>query len=440
MKSNSKIMTIIAHEYLSKVKTKGFIIGTIIGPILMLIVMVVPSLIGYLSSKEDTKKIAISDKTQLIAPQLLELNNKIYYISNAEQNLLKDSVKNNLLDGYALISEDFLESGKAFIFTTGGGDLSFGGKLTDDLNSIRRKEIINRSGIDTLLLQKVQSSVDLQELTINNDSKGSVEKNQSEVFAILGFAAGFFIYIMMLMYGSLVMRGVIEEKANRIVEVIASSVRPIDIMFGKVFGIGLVGLTQMLFWLVMGGIILMAAGPILQSIAPEAGNMLSSASSVSSVNGMPVVSDGFTIPSISIWVVLAFIFFFLAGYFIYATLFAAVGSAVDQEQDAAQLQTPITITIIIPFLFISAVMTNPNGTLPTILSMVPFFSPMIMLARIVVTDGQLPLWQVLTSMGLCLLTLYGCIWAAAKIYRVGILMYGKKPKLSDLLKWLRAAK
>jgi len=168
--------------------------------------------------------------------------------------------------------------------------------------------------------------------------------------------------------------------------------------------------------------------------------MLSQTQSMNQVSGMPVISEGFTIPSISIWVVLSFIFFFLAGYFIYSTLFAAVGSAVDQEQDAAQLQTPITLTIIIPFLFISAVMTNPNGTLSTILSMIPFFSPMLMLARIVVTDGQLPLWQVLTSMALCIITLYGCIWAAARIYRVGILMYGKKPKISDLLKWLKAAK
>ncbi len=433
---NSKIWTIIAHEYTSKVKTKGFIIGTLIGPILMLAVMVVPALVMYMSHNEVTKKIAIVDNTGKFGSELLKMNKDIYYLSNCSIKQLQDSVRNELSDGYLVIDTNFIESGKALVYTIGGGGISFKEKIENNLNDIRRKEIITNSGIDTSIYNKIQTGVSVNEMTISKEVGGKIESGGSEFYAIVGYIVGFFIYMMMLMYGSMVMRGVIEEKANRIIEVLASSAKPFEIMFGKVVGIGLVGLTQMTFWILMSAGIFAFSGPIIQMFSPQDAMM----SQVGTVNGMPNLPGGFQIQAISIWVIFAIIFFFLAGYFIYSTLFAAVGSAVDQEQDAAQLQTPISMLIIIPFLFMTAVISNPNGTMATVLSLIPFFSPMLMLARIVVTDGQLPLWQVIFSIVACILTFLGCIWASAKIYRTGILMYGKKPSIKDLIKWLRLAK
>ena len=438
---NSKIMTIIAHEYTSKVKSKGFIIGTLIGPIIMLAVMVVPALVMYMSHNEASKKIAVVDNTGKFGNSLMKLNKDIYYSTNANTKQLEDSLRNKLSDGYLLINNDFVETGKALVFTLGGGGISFNEKIETDLDNLRRKEIICNSGIDTTIYNKIQSSVSINEITISKEVGGKAEKSSSEFYAIIGYIVGFFIYMMMLMYGSMVMRGVIEEKANRIIEVLASSAKPFEIMFGKVVGIGLVGLTQMTFWILMSAVIFAFSGPIIQMFAPQADMMQQVGSmNMQNMSNMPQLPGGFHIPSISIWVIFAIIFFFLAGYFIYSTLFAAVGSAVDQEQDAAQLQMPISMLIIIPFLFMSAVISNPNGTLATVLSMIPFFSPMLMLARIVVTDGQLPLWQVLFSIVACIGTFILCIWGASKIYRTGILMYGKKPTIKDLIKWLRLAK
>lgn len=437
--NNSKIMTIISHEYMSKVKSKGFIIGTLLGPILMLAVMVIPALVMYLSHNETSKKIAIIDNSQKFGAELAKLDNKIYYMTNSNPKQLDDSLRQNLTDGYMVIDSNFVESGNAMIFTIGGGGISFKEKIERSLDQLRRKEIIKNSGIDTVIYNKIQSGVNINEVAISKEAGGKAEQSSSEFYAIVGYIVGFFIYFMMLMYGSMVMRGVIEEKANRIIEVIASSAKPFEIMFGKVVGIGLVGLTQMTFWIGMSAVILAFSAPIMQAFG-IGGDAIAASQMNAMGSNMPQLPGGFQIPAISIWVVFAIIFFFLAGYFIYSTLYAAIGSAVDQEQDAAQLAMPITMLIIIPFLAISAVVANPNGTVATVMSLIPFFSPMLMLARIVVTDGQLPIWQVLFSIIACILTFLGCIWFAAKIYRTGILMYGKKPTFKDIFKWLRLAK
>ncbi len=237
--------------------------------------------------------------------------------------------------------------------------------------------------------------------------------------------------MMMFIYGASVMRGVIEEKANRIIEVMASSVKSFELMMGKVVGLGLLGLTQLTFWVFLGAIVFLIKGDIVSLfVSPEmqmAANM-----GQQSPDFATTISN---LPTPDIGIVLGFFFYFLSGYFIYATLFAAIGSAVDQESDAQQLQFPVMMPLIIPMLFIQYIMSNPESVLSVVFSLFPFFSPILMIVRIASTE--VPLWQIGLSVALMVITFFFCIWLAAKIYRIGILMYGRKPSFKDLIKWAR---
>jgi ABC-2 type transport system permease protein len=221
-----------------------------------------------------------------------------------------------------------------------------------------------------------------------------------------------FIYTTILTYGVSVMRGVIEEKQSRIVEVVVSSVRPFHMLMGKVVGIGLVGLTQYLIW-VGSAALLMAFGVSL------------------------LASRGVTLPPISAGLLVSFIVFFVLGYFLFATIYAMVGSLVTTEEDAQGIQFPVMMLIIVPMMIFWVVMRNPGGTTAVVLSMIPFFAPTLMMLRIAMISP--PLWQVLLSMAFMVVAIVGAVWLAAKIYRVGILMYGKRPSLAEIGRWLRYA-
>ena len=311
--------------------------------------------------------------------------------------------------------------------------MGFVGNIDRIMSDFLRRERLLKNGTDTNVIRLVEQGAEIQtrKVTQKGTQKGT-EKDYTEVYAGLGYFLGFFIYFMMLMYGSIVMRSVIEEKANRIIEVIASSVKPKEIMLGKVIGIGSLGLSQVLIWVGASVILMAVAGPIISSFMPSQQTM---------TQGMNIAVQPkmpFDIPNISISIYVAFIFYFLSGYFIYSMMFAAIGSAVDQETDAQQLQTIVMLPIILPIFFMTAIITNPDGTLAIILSLIPFFAPILMIVRIAAT--QVPIWQIVLSVLLILGTFFGLLWSAAKIYRTGILMYGKKPKLGDIIKWLRLAK
>jgi ABC-2 type transport system permease protein len=220
----------------------------------------------------------------------------------------------------------------------------------------------------------------------------------------------FFIYISVLMYGLFVMRGVIEEKQSRIVEVLVSSVKPTQMMLGKVIGIGAVGLTQFGVW-TLSVLLLTTFG-------------------VSAFS-----SRGVTMPNIPISLLVYFVVYFLLGYFLYATLYAMVGSTVSSEEDAQQAQIPVTMLLVVPMLIFNMIIANPTSGASIGLSMVPFFAPTLMMMRIAVVNP--PLWQILLSMGIMVATILGCVWISARIYRVGILMYGKRPSIAELGRWLR---
>jgi ABC-2 type transport system permease protein len=266
-----------------------------------------------------------------------------------------------------------------------------------------------------------------------------VEADSSQASAMVGYIGGFMIYMLIFLYGTMVMRGVVEEKANRIIEVIASSARPFEIMMGKVVGIGLVGLTQLVLWVALGSLVTMGVGALIApSVSPETLNQVQQMQANNPSQGMglggALAASGIVLPNISVVSILMFIFNFFAGYFLYASLFAAVGSAVDQESDANSLTFPITLPVILTMLFIGNVIAAPNGTFAVVASMIPLFSPILMTVRVAATD--VPAWQLLTSIALSIGGFFGAIWLASRIYRIGILSYGKKPTLKEIVRWI----
>lgn len=430
---SSKISTIIQHEFLSKVKSKTFLISTLLAPLGIIAMIAIVAFVTIISKDDTNKKLAVLDKTDGIGMQLVQRDTSKYFLTDKAEAELNQEIIDDKLDGYIIISEDILKSGNVYVYTSGGGGLGLISNIDNNLSKIVRREQLSQIGADQEIINIVEKGVNIETKKITE--KGE-EEDHSEIFAGIGYFLGFVIYGLMFVYGGMVMRGVIEEKANRIVEIIASSAKPFEIMMGKVLGIGLVGLLQVTIWIILGAIALAAAGVIIpQFMDTPDPEMISQAMQASGgMAASPMTQPGFQMPEIGIGVVIAFVFYFLAGYFIYATLFAAVGSAVDQEQDAAQLQMPITIPIIIPILFIANVMSNPDGTLAVVLSLIPFFTPILMMVRVAATD--VPIWQIALSVILPILTFLGSLWVAAKIYRVGILMYGKKPSFKDLYKWI----
>ncbi|MDQ1266264.1 MAG: hypothetical protein QG635_1416 [Bacteroidota bacterium] len=428
----SKIWTIIKHEYMTKLKSKGFIIGTFLGPFFLLLFFGVIFLVAWLSQGSGEKKLAILDKTGKFGAELVSMDSAKYFLTNENEETLQNKVLDEELDGYLIISADIFKSGEVKCYTGGGGGIGYIQALRSRIDDVIRKNRLLEAGVSQEIIDFVDKGIDVKTEKV---TKKGTEKDYTEIYAVIGYVLGFSIYILMFMYGSFVMRGVIEEKANRIVEIIASSAKPFEIMFGKVVGIGAVGLTQVLFWIIIVAAVLYVAEPVINMLMGDPKLMKDSMAIAAQGQSIP---ENFEIPYISPLLGVAFVFYFLSGYFIYSTLFAAVGSAVDQESDAASLQTPITMPIIIPMLFIPYLMSNPDGTLSIILSLIPFFSPILMMVRLAASN--VPVWQIALSVILMISTFFGTLWVTSKIYRVGILMYGKKVKIKDLIKWVRLAK
>lgn len=457
----SKIWTIITHEYITKVKSKGFIIGTFLGPVILLLFFGIVIAVNILSVDDTSKKLGIVDKSNLIASELIILDKTKYFlIENKTIEDLNKEVLIDKLDGYVVINQDIIEKSEVTIYSKGGGGSGLVTALENNLEEIIRNIRLKNLGItkDNIEFIDKPTIVNTEKVT----EKG-VEKDFTEAFAFIGYLLGFAIYMLIFIYGGFVSRAVIEEKANRIVEIMVSSVKPFELMFGKVIGIAFVGLTQIAAWIIMFIAVSTVAGIVATSILGDEQNKKEFASQIqenvgkmnsnnpmqnhlmgSQLNGKEMESQEVkvakmlqNIPKISPLLVIGFLFYFLIGYLIYSTLFAAVGSAVDQESDATQLQMPVSMPVIIPILVIPQVMSNPDSTLSVVMSLIPLFTPILMTVRIAATT--VPIWQILLSVVLCLLTFLGALWVSAKIYKIGILMTGKKPSFKDLIKWIRVS-
>ena len=426
----NNILLIIQREYLSRVRKKSFLIMTLLTPFLMAGIVVVPTYLAMNSTEE--RNIAILDESNLLP--VLEATDEITHFHYVEGNI--ETEKENLDSEvfYALVhippSESLEElKNKITIYSDKQVSLSVRGQIENLIENKAEKIKLAEAGIDPQTLKDANIRFELN--TIILGAEGEEATGNAEASLGIGFVSGFLIYIFIFMYGAMVMRGVIEEKTNRIVEVIISSVKPFQLMMGKIVGVALVGLTQFVLWMLLTLVLTtVAEGFVLSSPemmannfqdAPmEKGMMMNQVSTA--FGGIPLGQLAF-----------AFLFYFLGGYLLYSSLFAAVGSAVDQEADTQQFMLPITIPLVLSFIMMQFIIDNPDGSLAYWFSMIPLTSPIIMMVRI---PFGVPTGELLLSMGILVAGFIFTTWIAAKIYRTGILMYGKKVNYKELWKWL----
>ncbi len=421
----TKVGVIIRHEFLTRIRSKAFLIATLLAPVGMLVLIVVP-IISTMLTEETAKTVAVRDPQHHIDQLLVKNDSAMFFSTMLSVDSLKSLVKNKTIAAYVVVPERVDGSDTTTLYSSGGGGLMFYGKVEDAVKAAVRRQRLYDRGADTSMISVLNQEVSY---TTKKVSDKGVEKDSGEALAVVGYILGFMIYMMMFIYGGVVMRAVLEEKTNRIVEIIASSAKPFEIMLGKIAGVGAMGLVQIVLWIGLSMMMTTFAAPLLRDLMHA--NAQATAHGVQAAQGgMP----DFAIPSISPWIIIMFVFYFLSGYFLYASLFAAVAAGADQEQDMQSLQLPITLPLIIPMLFIGNIISNPDGTMAVVLSMIPLFTPVLMIVRIAAT--QVPLWQIVGSTVLLVATFLGAVWAAGRIYRVGILSYGKKASYGDMLRWL----
>jgi len=297
--------------------------------------------------------------------------------------------------------------------------------------------------IEPVRYEHLQQLAKAESATIQIDEKGVEKEHDAMVNQMFGMMCGIIIYFIIIMFASQVLRGVLEEKSNRIVEVLISSVKPMQLLIGKIVGIALVGLTQLVIWMALSGAILLGvqlvapnifSSDTVETLAETPGVNVPDTSSLNgtSVNIFEMIQNYFTVSFGTI--ILSFVFFFVVGYLIYSTLYAATGSVVDSESDSQQYTMPITIPLILAIVFVPSISTNPDGALAFWLSMIPLTSPIAMMVRL---PSGVHAWELFLSMGLALAFLVFCIWFAAKVYRIGIMTYGKKPSWGTIFRWLK---
>lgn len=430
MKNNSKFWTITKHEYITRVRSKGFIISTILVPVSVLIIALSPIFLTMLSLEQTEMKILILDKTSLgIGKAIVSNSPEKFSITNEDTTFLNQKIISGDIDAYIYLDDTVFETYKIPVYTKGGGGFGFLELIDNVVGKELYKQKLIKFGLDAETIKIIERDFEIEKKKV---TKEGLEKDYSTFSSVLGYIMAFLVYFMLALYGNTVMRGVIEEKSNRIIEILVSSTKPKDILFGKVTGIGAVGLTQILIWIVFGIIIIFSLPGILSIF--QSSNTIE----MSSISNQEIQQfKSFEIPPINIWLGITFILYFLLGYFLYSTLYAGIGSAVDQEQDAQYLSIPVLVPLILPILFSPYILANPNGILSVILSIFPFFSPILMIIRIASTS--VPWWEILLSFTLMTLTFWFAIWMSSKIYRVGILIYGKKPNVREIWRWAREA-
>ena len=455
------IKTVIAREYSTRVKKKSFLVTTFLVPILFAAMMVVVMYIMG-NTKERKQDVAVVDQSGIVMPHLTDTERITYEDYSSEA---PDELKGRL----ASIGKDVLvvissldTVAKTVTVQTYSKDplgVEFTSGLRNKVDDAVEEYRVRQYGIENLsqIMEEVKSHVSVTEYTL--DESGKETLSESSIYMIVSMVLGIIIWMFITMFGAQVMSSVIEEKSSRVVEVLISSVKAVDLMFGKIIGVALVALTQFLLWIVltviltgvasafmgkdmlkdlqnnpqmMGQTVNMPGGTDLGTVA--LGEAVDTAEVVpGQINQMQkVVGTLANIPWVKL--IVSFLVFFILGYLLYASMYAAVGSAVENEGDASQLQLPLTIPLMIAYFIILMAFQNPDSPVVVWGSIIPFTSPIVMLARI---PYGVPTWQLILSVVLLFLTFLGCAWASAKIYKAGILMFGKKSTFKDLWKWLK---
>ena len=438
----NKLKLIIQHEYMTIVGKKSFIIMTLLIPFLIILVGCIPVLLAYVNNSTDTSvtRVAVIDESNRFGAAFKNSTNYNFVVMNGDKAVNPHEFYKNTnqsFDAIMVIPQDVLDGQQATIYSENTIDNSTINYLTSCLNDTLASAKI-ASFNDPELLNKIeQSQVNADIKSIKWDETGKEQEQSADIASILGMILAFLTYTFVLSYGAMIMNSVIEEKTNRIVEVIVSSCRPMELMMGKIIGVGLVGLTQFAIWVVLLGIassILGIVGLGASTVAsPEAmtagmnlpqGNVDSELSSIiSALAGINYVS-----------LLGNFVVYFIGGYLLYASLFAGFGSAVDQASDSSQFTMPIILIMIVALYAGIACIENPSGPMAVWCSIIPFTSPIVMMVRL---PFDVPWWQLLLSIVLLYATALLCIWISARIYRTGILLYGKKRSLKEVIKWIK---
>ena len=436
------IKTVIAREYKTRVKKKSFLVTTFLVPILFVgMIVAVYYIMG--NTKERKQDVAVVDQSGIVMPHLTDTDRLSFADYSFES---PESVKGRLAelgkDVLVVVSplDTVSKTVSVQAYSKDPLGVEFTSGLASKVNDAVEEYRIRQYGIDNLrqIMEDVRSDISVTEYTLGESGEEKI--SESGIYMMVSMILGIIIWMFITMFGGQVMSSVIEEKNSRVVEVLISSVKATDLMFGKIIGVALVALTQFLLWIILSVVLVTAASQfmgqdMMQSLqnAPE----MMTGPEAAMVQGTPgelqtILGTLSNIPWVKL--IVSFLIFFILGYLLYASLFAAVGSAVENEGDAAQLQLPLTIPLMIAYFIILMAFKNPDGGLVVWTSMIPFTSPIVMLARI---PYGVPMWQLVLSIALLFFTFIGCAWVSAKIYKVGILMFGKKSTFSDLWKWLK---
>lgn len=437
----SKISIIIAREFAIRVKKKSFIFTTLLTPLLFAALMVVPSLIAMYSGGEEGQKIAVIDASGIVMPYM-ESDDQVTFTQITEMDV--DQLKRDFYNmGYsAMVGVSALDSSKNVSVVTYSKkqmNMDLQSRISRNVESALEEYKLKGYGIPQLeeILADVESDVKMNTYTL--DDKGEEKVSKVEIFMVIGYIGSFLIYMFIFMFGSMVMRSVIEEKTTRIIEVLVSSVKPFQLMMGKILGVASVALTQFFIWIVFTLLIVTVAGSTLG--LNDAAQTMAATSPEIPVEEITaaVQSEGDSflqaLKDVNyVQIIGCFIIYFVLGYLLYSSMFAAVGAAVDNEADTQQLVLPITMPLIIGLFLMMHTFQYPDSTLSFWGSVIPFTSPMVMMARIAY---GVPAWELALSTGVLLLTFVAMAYLSGKIYRVGILMYGKKPGWKEIYKWLK---
>lgn len=425
-----KILLVLKREYLTRVRTKSFILSTLLTP-LAFIVFIAIIVIVSIPDEDVQKKVGIVDNTGVLYERLVENHPEQYQdASGIPIDSLRSDVLSGDLDGYVILENSFVEEFESptLVYTRGG--IAFTENVEADLRRAVREERLYRSQVTEEVRAIFEARPQLKSVKLTEEG----EEEDSAIFgAVFGFVLGLLIFMGVFGYGALLMQSVIEEKTNRIVEVIASSVKPIELMFGKLFGILSVALTQFGVWIVSYIALSLAAAPVATMILQAQMDSIPTEAAEAVPAGFdPSILEQFVVDPILF--VYFFVFFFV-GFLIYSSIFAAIGAAVENQQDTQQFMLPVMIPIFIGYFLNLKVMQDPDSTSVVIASLFPLTAPINMISRIASTD--VPFWQIGLSILLMIGTFIGLMWLAAKIYRVGILMYGKKTSYKEVMKWIK---
>ncbi len=444
----NKISIIIRREYLTRVRKKSFIIMTLLTPLLMAMIFVIPALVMSNDDKDFKKIAVIEEGTDLFKGVIPNTKDAEFIYLNDDFGELQSTFEQKGYYGILHIFPQIIDTPNAIkLISKKQPPIGLLDHISGSLEKEIEKQKLLAYNIENLdeILKTINTSVKIQ--TIKIDDTGVVKETSTGIAMALAYISGFLMYMLVFMFGSQVMRGVIEEKTSRIVEVIISSVKPVQLMMGKIIGIALVGLTQFTIWILLTVAIVSVVKTnviskdtleqmqqLPQSLA-QADQAIPGATAAMTTDQLSEFEELFASAMNQRWglIIFTFVFYFITGYLLYASLFAAIGSAVDNETETQQFMLPVTIPIILGLIVAMGTMQNPESSISFWFSIIPLTSPIVMVARI---PFDVPYWEIALSMALMLVTIIGTIWMAARIYRTGILMYGKKTSYREIWKWL----